>query len=175
MLRIYKVDSPFGKYLEGGGLRVTLYLDDGMIAIKGEERAKSESERIQADLLRAGLVVNYAKSCFTPTKQLLWLGFQLDLERGQMTVPHKKLDLLKEQIAKAMEGRELPAMALASVIGKILSMSLGLRPVTRLMTRGMYTVLNARASWFQQILLTSDVRKELAFWLRHISELNGQA
>ena len=129
---------------------------------RSQERAKCESERIQADLLRAGLVVNYAKSCFTPTKQLLWLGFQLDLERGQLTVPHKKLDLLKEQIAKAMEGRELPAMALASVIGKI-SMSLGLGPVTRLMTRGMYTVLNARASWFQQVLLTSDAREELAF------------
>ena len=42
------------------------------------------------------------------------------------------------------------------------------------MTRGMYTVLNARASWFQQVLLTSDARKELAFWLRHISALNGQ-
>ena len=169
-----KLMRPLVSFWRGGGLRVTLYLDDGMIAIKGEERAKSESERIQADLLRAGLVVNYAKSCFTPTKQLLWLGFQLDLERGQLTVPHKKLDLLKEQIAKAMEGRELPAMALASVIGKILSMSLGLGPVTRLMTRGMYTVLNARASWFQQVLLTSGAREELAFWLRHISALNGQ-
>ena len=74
---------PFGKLLEGGGLTVTLYLDFGIMAIKGEERAKSESGRIQADLLRAGLVVDYAKSCFTPTKQLLWLGFQLDLEQDQ--------------------------------------------------------------------------------------------
>ena len=82
-----------------------------------------------------------------------------------MTIPHKKLDLLKEQVAKAMEGRELPVMALASVIGKILSMSLGLGPIARLMTQGMYAVLNARASWFQQVLLTSDAREELAFWL----------
>ena len=169
-----KLMCPLVSFWKGGGLRVALYLDDGMIAIKGEERAKSESERIQADLLRAGLVINYAKSCFTPTKQLLWLGFQLDLERGQLTVPHKKLDLLKEQIAKAVDGRELPAMALASVIGKILSMSLALGPVTCLMTRGMYTVLNARASWFQQVLLTSDACEELTFWLRHISALNGQ-
>ena len=124
---------PLVSFWRGDDLRVTLYLDDGMIAIKGEEKAKSESKRIQADLSRAGLVINYAKSCFTPTKQLLWLGFQLDLERGQLTIPHKKLDLLKEQISKAVDGRELPAMALASVIGKILSMSLALGPVTRLM------------------------------------------
>ena len=174
MLRIYKVNTPFGKLLKGGCLRVTLYLDDGMIAIKGEERAKSESERIQADLLKAGLVVNYAKSCFTPTKQLLWLGFQLDLEQGQLTIPHKKLDLLKEQISKAVDGREFPATALASVIGKIMSMSLALGPITHLMTRGMYTVLNARASWLQQVLLTSAALEELVFWLRHISALNGQ-
>ena len=35
-------------------------------------------------------------------------------------------------------------------------------------------MLNARASWSQQVLLTSDVLEELAFWLRHISALNGQ-
>ena len=73
-----------------------------------------------------------------------------------MTIPHKKLDLLREQILKAGDGRELPAMALASVIGKRLSMSLTLGPVTRLMTRALYAMLNARESWFQQVLFTSD-------------------
>ena len=69
---------PLVSFWRGGGLRVTLYLDDGMITIKGEERAKSESERIQADLSRAGLVVNYTKSCFTPTKQfaMAWLSIR---------------------------------------------------------------------------------------------------
>ena len=89
-------------------------------------------------------------------------------------LPHKKLDLLREQISKAADGRELPAMALASVIGKRLSMSLALGLVTRLMTRALYAMLNARGSWFQQVLFTSDALEELAFWLRHISALNGQ-
>lgn len=169
-----KLMRPLVRYWRGSGLRVTLYLDDGIVAVKGEERAKYESGRVREDLVRAGLTVNHAKSCWTPTKQMLWLGFQLDLERGQLTVLQNRLDSLLEQISRAKASRALPATALASIIGKILSMSLALGPVTRLMTRGMYSVLNARESWYHQVLLTAEALVELAFWPQHVSALNGQ-
>ena len=117
--------------------------------------------------------MNYPKSCWIPIKQLIWLGFELDLGKGRLTVPQKKLDSLIEQILWAKENQALPTIALASIIGKILSMSLALGPVTRLMMRGMYTMLNARTSWSQQVMLTSDDLEELVFWLEHVSGLNG--
>ena len=107
----------------GNGLRLTLYLDDGIVAVKGEERAKCESERIQGDLAKAGLIVNYSKSHWLPTKRLLWLGFKLDLEKGQLRVPQKS-------------SRSLTATALASTYNwKNIAHVIGpIKPVACLMT-----------------------------------------
>ena len=69
--------------------------------------------------------------------------------------------------------REMPVTALASVIGKIMSMSLALGPLARMMTRGMYAVLNAKISWCHQVLLTTEALEELTFWLDNIDNFNG--
>ena len=53
-------------------------------------------------------------------------------------------------------------------------MSLALGPLTRMMTRGLYAVLNATSSWCHQVLLTSDALGELTFWLGNIYGFNGQ-
>ena len=45
----------------------------------------------------------------------------------------------------------MPARKLASLIGKIVSMSIGLGPVTRLMTRALYTTLHQKVAWCQNL------------------------
>ena len=61
------------------------------MAVKGKERADNESEQVQVDLIRAGLIVNEAKSQWAPVKKLVWLGFQIELEEGKLCVPEHKL------------------------------------------------------------------------------------
>ena len=73
-----------------------------------------------------------------------------------------------------MENQSIPARVLASVIGKIIAMSLALGPVTRLMTRSLYAVLNSRLSWWQQLTLSKEAMEELVFWKNHMHKLNGQ-
>ena len=105
---------------------------------------------------------------------MIWLGFEVDLEGGQLIVPQAKIDSLMEQMKRARSCWEIPATALASVIGKIMSMSLALGPLAHMMTRSMYAVLNASSSWCHQVLLTSEVLEELTFWLDNINNFNGQ-
>ena len=69
----------------------------------------------------------------------------------------------------------MPARALASLIGKIVAMSPALGPVTRLMTRSLYAMLNSRRSWCQQVVLSPEAREELLFWQRQIGSFNGQS
>ena len=52
-------------------------------------------------------------------------------------------------------------------------MALALGPVARLMTRNLYTMLNARSSWHQDLLITQEALEELIFWLQHIKKFNG--
>ena len=66
------------------------------------------------------------------------------------------------------------AKVLASAIGKIISMSLALGPVTRFMTRSLHTILNSRSSWCTQLRLSAEVKQELSSWLASNSQFNGQ-
>lgn len=72
-----------------------------------------------------------------------------------------------------MEAYIVPARQLASVIGKIMSMSLALGPVTQLMTRNLYFVLNQKTAWCQNLVLTPEASQELRFWLEEIANFNS--
>ena len=85
---------PLIRYWRGRGLRVVLYLEDGIVAVQGKEEAMQEGERVQSELLEADLIVNNTKSQWVPTKSLIWLGFQINLQDGQLTIPDQKVESL---------------------------------------------------------------------------------
>ena len=78
-------------------------------------------------LSKVGFVVNEAKSTWTPMQ---WLGFTIDLEHGQVSVPEKQLNDLR----RLLEQDFAEARHIASLIGKIISMGLALGPIARFMT-----------------------------------------
>ena len=158
-----KFMRPLVKYWRGRGLRTVLCLDDGIVAVRGKESADHESYQVRQDLAKAGLTANEAKSQWTPVKNLIWLGFEIEIEGGVLSVPEQKLENLVSQLRDESEVKVVPATAVASIIGKVLSMGLALGPVTRLMTRNLYAMLNARSSWRQELFITQEAQEELAF------------
>jgi len=44
------------KFWKGSGLKVVLYLDNGLAAVPDKERANRETIRVQSDLQKAGLI-----------------------------------------------------------------------------------------------------------------------
>jgi len=169
-----KLLRPLVKYWRGKGLRALLYLDDGIVAIAGEEAAKLASQQVREDLAKAGLVEHSAKCIWEPTLKLKWLGFNLDLGVGQISVPEDKLSSLKTQLHLALDSTQIKAKSLASITGKIISMSIAMGPVTRLMTRSMYALLNTRQFWCQYLRITQPVQEEISFWLQRLDTFNGQ-
>ena len=73
-----------------------------------------------------------------PSQQCAWLGFEVDLHRGVLSVPQEKIKALKTQLEQMALRPRLPAKVLASLAGKIVAMSIALGPVARLMTRGLH-------------------------------------
>ena len=53
-------------------------------------------------------------------------------------------------------------------------MALGLGPVSRLMTRSLYALLNSRHYWCEPLTIPHEARQELLFWLDNLNTLNGQ-
>ena len=69
-----------------------------------------------------------------------WLGFQINLGSGTSV----KIEALRAAVNNMIRlTSRVPARQLASVIGKINAISLGLGPITRLMTH-LYSNLNKR-------------------------------
>ena len=169
-----KLLRPIIKYWRSQSLRAIIYLDDGVVAVKGKDAADAASRRVRNDLSKAGLVENTEKSSWVPAQRLAWLGFIIDLEKGKMEVPMEKLEALLRQLKQAMLLRALPARSIASITGKIISMSIALGPVTRLMTRSLYALISTRYSWCHMLEISAEARSELQFWADQLKEFNGQ-
>ena len=90
-----KVVRPLVRYWRSQGLRAVVYLDDGIVAAEGRVAALKASNRVKEDLSKAGFVTHIEKSHWEPTKSIVWLGFELNLEEGKIKVPKEKLVHLK--------------------------------------------------------------------------------
>ena len=115
------------------------------------------------------------KSSWVPSQIIDWLGFRIDLAKGMFSVPPEKLVALKAVLNHIKVTPRVPARQLGSVIGKIISMSLGLGPITRLMTRSLYTNLNGKTAWCQRLQLSNEAIQELEFWADQLANFNGQS
>lgn len=88
----------------------------------------------------------------------------LDLSKGTVTVPDYKIEVLRSILAATLDKDYIPAKHIASIVGKIISMSIVLGPVARLMMRSLYTLLNNQKFWFQRLTISTEARTELSFW-----------
>ena len=132
---------PLVRQWRSKGLRIVVYLDDGICAVETEQRALRASGLVQDSLHQAGFVADEVKSSWLPPQKVQWLGFNIGLLDGCITVPDKQIYAL-QSILQAMVGKEcIQAMQLASMVEKIIAMTLALGPVARLMTRSLYALL----------------------------------
>ncbi len=95
-----KLLRPLVKYWRGMGLRITVYLDDGICVAKGAETADTASRLVQETLDKAGFVVNQEKSVWQPATTGCWLGFNIDLAGGEIAVPPRKIEALDHSLLK---------------------------------------------------------------------------
>ena len=151
-----------------------VYLDDGICALQNEIEARTASNWVKDTLMKAGWVYNETKSVWAPTRRLQWLGFDLDLGQGCISVPAKKVESLKTNLVLALKQPNLRAKFIASLVGKIISMGLALGPVARFMTRALYSVLETRRAWCDILSVPPEAREELLFWVESLQEYNSQ-
>lgn len=105
-------------------------------------------------------------------RQIQWLGFNLDFDKGVLSVPEAKICRLRESIEWVLNQRSVKVRVLASIVGRIISMGPGLGPVSRLMTRSLYELLRMRVSWQSSVCLRDSVVRELRFWGENVERFN---
>ena len=68
----------------------------------------------------------------------------------------------------------LQARSKASIVGKIIAMGLGIGPITRFMTRSLYTLIESRKSWREFLFITAEAKQEIKFWITGLKHYNSQ-
>ena len=138
----------------------------GICATPSETEALSASCWLRETLAKAGWVCNEAKSAWAPTHRLQWLGFELDLKEGCISVPPEKIRSLRASLQIAVTQSTLRAKHIASLVGKIISMGLAIGALARFMTWALYVVLQYRTTWCDMLILTPEDKEELQFWAK---------
>ena len=81
---------------------------------------------------------------------------------------------LQQLINNALSPNSMQARTLAKIVGKIISMGLAVGPVSRFMTRSMYTLLETRHAWCEQLIFSPEALEELRFWANSIADYSSQ-
>ena len=160
------------KHWRQAGLKIVVYLDDGLSFSDTLEQAIKQSERVKSDLRKAGFVDNIEKSIWEPTQCLTWLGVSIDLSEGHLFITKKRIDSVLSLIQSVLIRPRLTARKLACITGKIISMSLVLGNITNLMLRYSHMSIINRSSWDYYYTPDCKVIEELRFWYQHLCSLN---
>ena len=130
------------------GIAVVLYLDDGIIVGNTENELEDAVNTIRQDLFNSGFVVNEEKSVWVPAKQVKWLGFLIDSDKNQFSVPTSKLHRLKEQIkGNLMYQHACSARKIAKTTGVICSLYPAYGPIVYMLTKNCSLWIEQRLSW----------------------------
>ena len=156
------------------GLKVVLYVDDGICIAKSKNVAAKGTAIILKDLKESGFLVNKDKSALAPQRDGKWLGFRIDLNTGKFYIPQHKMNKLRSALAIILKKQVASARDIAKITGLLMSMSIAIGPNVRLRTRGMYAMINRRKFWNEKLAISIDAREEIDFWLQNVESLNGR-
>ena len=170
-----KVLRPLVKKWRGEGKSVLLFLDDGLGAAQPFNLAKICSFQIHADLLRFGLLSNEEKCVWEPCQSIVWLGTVINTANSSIAATDKRIRGLESDLDDLLRDLHVAVHVkrVATVAGKIMSLSNCIGNVTRLMSRNLYSLINSASTWFDFVKLSKEVVIELLFWRENLCKCNG--
>ena len=89
-------------------------------------------------------------------------------------IPDYRILKLKSALESCLQRSVISARELASITGQIISMSCAVGNLTRLSTRSCYLSIEQRTSWDDLLCISSELRRELSFWINSIDAVNGR-
>ena len=141
-------------YWRGCGIRIFSFIDDFFGGASTYHQTAIIAAKLKKDLELNGFVASVKKSQWHPSQAGMHLGFLVDLKNGIFTVLKSRVDKLKD-LLRQLHGKphtmarslDTTARCLSRVVGTIISMGLGIGPVSRMWTRRLYANLNQAFAW----------------------------
>ena len=153
-----------------------MYLDDGLGVHDDQELCSSMVLQVKNDLINSGFVPKAEKSLWTPTKNLTWLGTNIDTENGVFSIPNSRIQKIMSTISDidqclTKRGKVFVRLV-ASLVGQIISTSLVVGNIVYLMTKHLSIDINRAHSWNSYICLSDDSIEQINFWRFNMNNVN---
>ena len=130
---------------------------------------------IRSDLALAGFLANEDKSVWVPVHLITWLGILWDGLQGNISVTKPRIDKALHHIDNALQDPRLSARSLASIVGKIISMSPVLGNLSRITTRHCQMSIAATQDWDSLFPLDRYCMVQIQFWKNNLRSVNFKA
>ena len=169
-----KLLRPLVKHWRSQGIKICVYLDDGIAIADSKPRAQLHSNNVKDTLAKAGFVANDVKSVWEPTKLLTWIGVSMDFNTNISFIPQNRIDSILNQTNTLLQKPYTTTRKLAQFAGKLLSTKYVLGNIVSLRSRYLYAVIEGRSSWdaVLNILNFPGAHLEILFWQNNIKSLN---
>ncbi len=135
-----KVARVLVRFFRSHGVRLTLMLDDGLIALAPGQRHLVEW--IRGIIRDSGFLVAEEKSDWVPSPRTSgFLGYTLDVAQNKLGITLKRRLKVKLALESIDPAQPVLRRTLASLVGRIVSMSFVFGPLVRMMTRALYELM----------------------------------
>ena len=151
---------------------VVKVLDDFIFIGKDEKDCKRQLDSFK-DLCARVNVPLAARKTVEPCKNLVFLGFQLNMEENSISIPAVKVCEYTENIQACMKAKSITLRRLKSIIGK-LQFCTAIIPSGRCFLRRLHDRTIGVRSPGSFIFLTKDVKADLALWRDFLKDFNGR-
>ena len=110
-------------YWRREALMCFIHIDDGIVNVSSEEKARAVARRVRNDLMMFGLITSPEKCIWRPVKQLTWTGIVWDTEKFKCFIPEDKLERAEKAIQSLLEKKDvrIQVKEVASICGLLMS------------------------------------------------------
>ena len=167
-----KVCRVFVKYWRSHGIKIVIFIDDGIGAASSYGKCKIVSEFVKMSIEDSGFLSNEEKSNWDPIQNAVWLGLEIDTKLFVLKIKEKRVTKIMSKIAEMQPREVASARQISSIAGGVISQTIVLGPVTGLFTREMYHFIDSCHTWDKKVSIPTGVYNELTFWQENLPSLN---
>ena len=169
-----KILRPLVKYWRLHAVKIAVFLDDGISIEYDYNQALSNSKFVRNSLIKAGFVLNENKSVWTPSKNMVWLGMEIDTNKNIIKITDDRITNILNFIQILFKKVYISARELSKLAGKIISTKFIIGNLIHLKTRNIFKSIESRSSWDTKFNIAhhTGTVKEIIFWKNNIKSFN---
>jgi len=169
-----KLLKPALASLRKGGTTIAAYIDDILIIGRTYQECLLSTYISCSIFDRLGFVIHPDKSCFSPSKEISYLGFVINSERMTVTLTNDKKHKLKQLCTSVLQSKGLTIRKVAQLLGTITSSFPGVLygPLhyRALETCKIRALKENKGNFDHSMFLTTGAKADICWWISNIGE-----